>query len=232
MEINNETLGQTVEKAICDHCKLTSSSLDARSNTILYRRIEKLVEAALHELPPIVRHVGLERGSRGGQSKSAVDFIFANGQTLSVKTNLNKNSKVCPSECGQPGRDTFDLYFSHMYDKPVDYGKFKRLVIEKSHLMMPIYLDHLFDCDYLLWIYLGKVPGYRILRKIDIPKMQWLKNGFSFTKTLLTWNESCTVKYRGKSVGEFQAHQHRHNYKFRFNLKILCELLGLNRPVS
>jgi hypothetical protein len=147
-----------------------------------------------------------------------------------LKTNKT-NKKVCPSNCGQPGNETFDRYFRHLYDDPKDtitYQKFKKLCLEKSHLMMPIYVANTFECDYLLWLYFeDSRKEYRIFNKENIVHFQWNKADFSFTKDLQSWNESCTVKYRGVTLGEYQVHSRRNNYKFRFNFDNLCILLGL-----
>jgi len=227
MEINNESYGLTAEKIICDIYGLDSRYFIHRSVPQLEPILIPTVEQACKSLPRIIKHVGLEKGDRGGQSKSTVDFICDNNKTLSVKTTLNSNCKVCPSECGQSGRETFDRYFGHLYQGSIDYYKFKSLCLNKSHQMMPIYLSHLFDCDYLLWLYCGKTCGYRILRKKDIPSFTWSKNRFSFSRGINTWNESSTVYYDRISIGEYQVHNHRHCYKFRFNLKNLCNLFRI-----
>ena len=226
MEINNESLGQAAEKVICDMCGLDSGDLASRSVPELEEIVKPIVEGALKKLPRIIKHVGLERGERGGQSKSSIDFVCENKKTVSVKTNKT-SCKVCPSECGQPGQETFDHYFGHLYDGNINYDKFKAVCLNEPHQMMPIYLEHLFDCDYFVWIYTGRSVGYKIIKKENIPNFKWGKNRFSFSKQLDTWNESCTIYYDGKSLGEYQAHNHRNCYKFRFNLKNLCDVLNV-----
>lgn len=230
-EINNETLGQTAEKVICDLCGLDSSQLISRSNLYLEGRIQPIIRDALGKLPKIVKHVGLERGARGGQSKSTVDFVCANGETISLKTTKNASFKLCPSECGQPGADTFDKYFKHLYDNGrVDYQKFKQLVLSQVDKMIPIYLEHIFDCNYLLLVYIDSPgDGHYIFKKTDLPSFDWKIERFSFTADLSTWYESCTVKYDGVSIGEFQAHNHRNCYKFRFHILNLAKVLFRNQ---
>ena len=223
--LNNEILGMSAEKAICDLSGIDCFEIINRSDCALVEQPKPIIIRALDNLPKIKKYVGLERGERGGQSKSPIDFVLADEKTLSVKTNVRRTGKVCPSKCGQPGNETFDYYFGHLYGGDISYNKFKNVALENSHLMMPIYLDHLFDCDYLLWVYLEPSPGYRIISKSTLPEFQWDKESFSFTKDLLTWNESCTVKYNGQSIGEYQLHQHRNNYKFRFHLLKLFSIL-------
>jgi len=227
MEINNESLGQTVEKVICDISHLDTSGVRHRSIPELEIIVNPLLVLACKELPLIVKHVGLERGDRGGQSKSTIDFYCKNGETISVKSTKTSSHKVCPSECGQPGRETFDIYFGHLYQGKVDYNKFKQVCLSNSYQMIPIYLDHLFDCDYLLWVYFGNEMGCKIIKKKAIPLFKWDEKRFSFSKSMQSWNESCTVYYDSITIGEYQAHNHRNCYKFRFNLKNLCRVLGV-----
>ena len=86
------------------------------------------------------------------------------------------------------------------------------------------YLKYLFDCDYLLWIYIEKKEYmYKILSYDATYKFK--KDKFTFTKNLENWNESNTVKYYGITIGEFQVHNNRNCLKFRFDMKNLIELL-------
>ncbi|MBN1795842.1 MAG: hypothetical protein JW804_04150 [Sedimentisphaerales bacterium] len=230
MIINNESLGVTAEKVICDLCGIESSELIGRSIPELEGTIKPYIEEALKKLPLIVKYVGQERGGIGGQSKSPIDFYFEDGKSLSVKTNKT-GKKVCPSRCGQPGNETFDKYFRHLYDNPNDtitYDKFKKLALEKTHLMIPIYLENTFDCDYLLWLYYQpKRVEYKVIKKEDVSFFEWKKEKFTFTQTIESWNESCTVKYNGITLGEYQVHKHRKNFKFRFNFDKLGSFLGV-----
>jgi len=226
--VNNETLGIAAEKVICDLTGLASSSIAHRSNPKLEKRLRPIIQEALEELPNIIEYIGDHPGKRGGQSKSVIDFRCENGEVLSVKT--TKGSwKLCPSECGQPGAETFGVYFGHLYGGIINYDKAKKLVLTSIHEMIPIYLEHLFDNDYLLFIYMNRKSGFSIFEKEDIPDFRWEKHKFCFSQTQDSWNESCTIYYGNHSLGEFQLHQHRNCYKFRFNIKSLAEILGLDR---
>ena len=93
--------------------------------------------------------------------------------------------------------------------------------------IFPIYVNHLFDSDWLLWVYKVK-NGYehREISKDRIREYSWKKECFTFTKPSIDeWNESNTVKYNGISIGEFQVHKNRNCFKFRFNMKNLIEII-------
>ena len=94
-------------------------------------------------------------------------------------------------------------------------------------MYMPIYVEHLFDSDWLLWIYEVKDAfDYSAISKDDIKDFEWEFDKLTFTKkTIDEWNESNTVKYNGMSVGEFQVHNNRNCYKFRFNMPNLLRLI-------
>ena len=233
MTINNETLGQSAEKVICDLSKLDSSHLNDRSDEAYEEILTPLITKALNELPLVIRHTGLEEGKRGGHSKSVIDFYLRDEQTLSVKTNKNSNMKVCPSEVGQSSWSVLNKYFREILQindiKNLDKDNFKQIVFNSISLLMPIYLDHLLSCDYLLWIYQKKSKFYyKIIQKNNLSSFNWDARKFSFTKDINSWNESCTVKYNEISLGEFQLHGNRSpNKKFRFNMQNLCKILEI-----
>ena len=87
--------------------------------------------------------------------------------------------------------------------------------------IMPIYVNHLLDSDYLLWIRENsETYDYKIYKKDFAKNYTWEKNCFSFTRPSIDeWNESNTVKYKDISIGEFQVHKSRSCFKFRFNME-------------
>lgn len=232
IENNTETLGMTAENTICNWFDLERKEhMYSRSNPDLERVLTPVIEDVFKILPPAVEHSGSEKGDRGGKSKSSYDFILEGNKKLSVKTNYGK--KVCPPEVGQPSEKTFIHYFGNLMEEKFSEESFKRLVLKKVDEMIPIYLEHLLDSDYLLWIYKENDKfKFKILKSKDTTKIVWKREGFSFTRdTVESWNESTTVKYKGKSLGEFQVHKSRNSYKFRFNMKNLIEILekeGIN----
>ena len=105
----------------------------------------------------------------------------------------------------------------------------------RAHIadLLPLYWEHLFECDYYVHFY-NVVDGcdnptgrarYLVLK--DIPTSpRWDVTQITFTKTLEGWRESCTVKYMGTSIGEFQVHNNRDCLKFRFNIRGILYLLN------
>ncbi len=233
MSINNETLGLSAEKVICDLSGLDSSELNDRSDKTYEEILKPIIAKALKTLPPVIRHAGLEKGERGGQSKSSTDFFLNGEQTLSVKTNKNSNLKVCPSEVGQSSWDVLNKYFKEIIKinnfQSLNRNNFKQMVFNSINLLIPIYINHLISCDYLLWIYQKKSKFYyKIIQKNNLSSFFWDIKNFTFTKNINSWNESCTVKYNRISLGEFQLHNNRKpNKKFRFNMQNLCKILNL-----
>jgi hypothetical protein len=236
---NNETLGATTEYVICNYFKLEvppSANLALRADKALVKVITPTVISAFNELPKAITYVGAEGGSRQG-SKSSVDFILDGNKTLSLKTNTSKSNKVCPPEIGQPSFKTFDHYFadSGFYIPPINEQKFKEMVMQNPDFLFFEYIDKLFDCDELLWIY-GEnsaltsfnykvVSSNQIDSNLDVFR---IKDRYSFTRSLADWNESNTLKYNDVSIGEFQVHSARSSLKFRFNYFNLIEMLKLD----
>lgn len=108
------------------------------------------------------------------------------------------------------------------------------MVLENVEKMIPRYLQHLFDSDYLLRIYEDKdalLKGlspfqFEIFEKNLGKDFNWIKSKFSFSKiNIEEWNESNTVYYDGISLGEFQVHNNRNCFKFRFNFRNLIKII-------
>ena len=227
----NETFGISAEQAIAEMFGLAvPPNFAKRADSLLVQKVRKALaqSPAFQALPVPMGHSGSQAGQRGGASKSSVDFILHGGKTLSVKTNWG--GMVCPSEVGQPGTKTFLLYFGHLLSeaqrKAFGADAFKALVLGHCAALMPIYAQHLFDCDHLLWIKdrQGGALQVEVLDGERFNAFQWDSSKFAFSQTLESWNESCSVSYDGVPLGNFQAHRHRSSYKFRFNLANLIRL--------
>ena len=229
IKTTNETFGISAEAAICDAFGLPKpDSFQTRASKELVNKLIPVVKRAFKNIPDPIQHTGSMPGMRGEQSKCSYDFILEGNLTLSLKT--NKGKMVCPPEVGQPGAKTCLLYFQKLLElgtKTVDRDSFKKMVLNRIEEMMPIYVDHMFDSDWLMWIREEKERyTHQEINKTEIRNVEWRKDLFTFTKpTLEEWNESNTVKYDGVTIGEFQVHKNRDCYKFRFNLENLLKLV-------
>lgn len=233
LRITTETLGITAEKAICDLFGLkTPPEYQGRYSPTLLNEIKPTIAKAFKNLPKATRSTGAEQGKRGENSKCSYDFVLEGGKSLSVKTNTGK--MVCPPEVGQPGASTCYHYFKEYVDSDeMTNDAFKKMVMTRIADIMPIYVTHLFDSDFLLWVFKrGESFDFKIYDSNFARNAIWKKEHFQFTKPRLEeWNESNTVKYSGLSIGEFQVHRNRSCFKFRFNMENF-ESLVMNHSFS
>ena len=226
-KLTTETLGMTAEKVICDMFRLgCPDSFHSRYSIKLQAELTPVVAQAFTHLPRPVLHTGSEVGLRGSRSKCAYDFLLEGEKTLSLKTNTGK--MVCPPEVGQPGAGTCYLYFGHLTESDhIDELVFKQMVLSRISDMLPIYVSHLFDSDFILWIYKKNSEfTYEVFDSGFAASMTWDADEFSFTRpTLDDWNESNTLRYAGIPIGEFQVHRSRSCYKFRFHMENLKRVI-------
>lgn len=228
-----EIIGVSAEIAIAD-------SFDIPVNQI-YRDRGNIEIVEL--LSPYIRDIFIENGIPAplrlvAENLNDTDFILSDGRTLSVKSNKKDLGKVAPQIVGQP---TSKTYFEHFKDFfpfqiPEDYQSkakiFKEFTFHNIDKVINIYWKYLFHCDYMVYFFdvlnsagnISKKPNFIVMEKIKAPI--WDKNKFSFTQDLNTWNESNTLKYNNISIGEFQVHNHRDNFKFRFNMKNILKLIN------
>ena len=108
---------------------------------------------------------------------------------------------VCPPEVGQPGGKTCLAYFREFFPKglaEVTNDEFKKMVYNHIVDIMPIYVEHLFDSDWLLWIYLEKSKfTFRAISQSDIKNYKWEKE-----------NAERTLKNLIESREKSQSHTH------------------------
>lgn len=226
-KITTETLGITAEKTICDLYGLEyPKSFDDRFNEKMEKELVFPIKEAFDRLPKPIKHTGSEPGERGKESKCPYDFILDGNLKLSLKTNTGK--MVCPPEVGQPGAETCYSYFKDFISEDhIDSEIYKKMILGKISEVFPIFINHLFDSDFLLWVRKRNDNFiYSIYKKNYGDSFKWDKDKFSFTKTtVVEWNESNTLKYDGISIGEFQVHKTRDCFKFRFNLENFAKII-------
>lgn len=239
--MNNETIGISAEVAIADYFNVEIDQ-DYRERgddmviDMIYPEVENIFEE--YDIPSPIKHIA--------EKQNPVDFLLKGGSTLSVKTNQRYPGKVAPQIIGQPTSETFfEIMLSKMGYNIIselrNYGLsdtyqnrskiFKHFVFENIEKLLEIYWEHLFECDYLIYFYnilnvagdLTGNPRYKVLLPIEYPVFD--REYITFTQTEKSWKESCTIKYKGKAIGEFQVHNNRNCFKFRFNFKNLFEYI-------
>jgi hypothetical protein len=226
-----EQVGISAEVALAD---LAGVEIDpnyrARAREELVRHIRPAIASILHLVPTPISHIAADQ--------NPIDFILQGNQSLSVKSNMRAAGKVAPQNIGQPTSATFWSRLPHLVPEGVDilslsYAEssklFKQVAQSQTVSLLEEYWQNLFDCEYLVYIYdvlnrsngLTPVPTAKVFRKATSPN--WNESKITFTQSLTSWKESCTVKYDQHSIGEFQIHNNRNCFKFRFNLKGLIQ---------
>ena len=242
MAINNESIGISAEVAIAKSFGVVvNPHYEARSEravvNLLMKNNNVLKIFERENIPVPERHIA--------EGQNPVDFILQGGKTLSVKTNQEGLGKVAPQIIGQPTAETYFSYLEKRFngfslksaladENLTDTYKnrsyiFKKISMNNTVAVVNMYWENLFDCDYYLHLfnldnYSNPLNNYVVLEKEQPPA--WDNEGFSFTQSLRSWNESNTLKYHGISIGEFQVHRNRNCFKFRFNMKGIMELFS------
>ena len=225
-DYGTEQVGISAEIAIGD---LAGVPIDdfyrSRGRPELVQHMAPALASILRRIPRPTDHVA------GDQNP--VDFLLEGGKTLSIKSNMRAAGKIAPQKIGQPTSNTFWSLLPQLVPAGVDVNRFsyvesailfKEVALSKTEVLLTEYWKNLFDCDYLIYVCdvltaddrLTIVPTVRLYEKSESP--QWDKSKITFSRNLGDWNESCTVKYNHYSIGEFQIHNHRNCFKFRFNL--------------
>lgn len=239
---NNEEIGISAEIAIADIFNVDiSNAYRYRGNCNIINTLKPVANNIFHtsNIPRPIKHIA--------EGQNPIDFLLVNDKTLSVKTNQRAIGKVAPQRIGQPTAETFFEYLDDTFrfdihsalksngfaDTYANRAKiFKKFAMKYTTELLREYWSNLFDCDYLVFFYNILTPNKQINNHPDcmvftksINPINWDKSQISFTQTLNSWNESCTVKYYGISIGEFQVHTNRNCFKFRFNMSGILHLI-------
>ncbi len=238
--LNNEQIGVSAEIAIADIFDIPVN------NQYRNRGVKNITDA----IKPIVADIFNTNNipspiKHAAENQNTVDFILQNNKTLSVKTNKQKLGKAAPQKIGQASSNTWYAilaerlgiaYIPTAYPEKVKL--FKIIALTKIEELLGIYWEYMFDCDFLVHIFNvvdsednpTNDPKYIVIKKTSSPI--WDPAKISFTKTTVAeWNESNTVKYEydGVAIGEFQVHNNRDNFKFRFNMAGIYKLMSEGR---
>lgn len=225
---NNEQIGISVELAVASEYGLVvSDSYVERGVKDIVDVLKPFIRTAMRmrNVPTPVAHIA--------EGQNPVDFSLEEGKTLSAKSNMRAAGKVAPQNIGQPTSKSFWERLPMLAPSGVDVSKlsylqssllFKSVALSSTVELMNEYWKNLFSCDYILYVSdavnrdgsIYSNPTVKIFEKVAVPN--WVYSDFSFTQSLSSWKESCTVKYKGISIGEWQVHSNRDCFKFRFNI--------------
>jgi len=226
-----EQVGISAEIAVADLTGVeVEESYRRRGRPELVKHISPALVDTVKRIPKPTAHIAVDQ--------NPIDFMLEGDKTLSVKSNMRKAGKVPPQKIGQPTASTFwdllpKLIPAGSDPKTLSYVQsaklFKQVALTNTVTLLTEYWRNLFDCDYLIYVCnvldkdnkLTSSPIVRLYQKSHSPN--WDKSKITFTQNLASWNESCTVKYDGISIGEFQVHNNRNCFKFRFNMIVLIE---------
>lgn len=238
--LNNEQIGVSAEIAIADFFNITIN------NQYRGRGVKKITDTIKLIIPNIFNENNIPTPtSHAAEYQNSIDFVLEKNKTLSVKTNKQKLGKAAPQKIGQASSNTWYsilaerlgiAYIPTAYPEKVKL--FKIIALTRIEELLCIYWEYMFDCDFLIHIFnivdsddvTTNDPKYIVIKKTSSPI--WDPTKISFTKTTVAeWNESNTVKYEydGVAIGEFQVHNNRDNFKFRFNMAGIYKLMSEGR---
>lgn len=226
-----EQVGISAEVALADLTGVSiSEAYRTRSRDELVRHIKPSLSRLIKSIPKPIEHIA--------EDKSPVDFLLEGEKTLSVKSNMRKAGKVAPQNIGQPTAVTFWSRLPHLVPLGVEIGTlsyresagvFKQVAQDSIENLLVKYWENLFDCDYTVYVYnvvddqdrLTVEPFVILFNKTESP--DWQMGKVTFSRSVADWNESCTVRYNEVTIGEFQVHNNRNCFKFRFNISGLLD---------
>ena len=226
--LNNETIGVSAEKAICDLFNIPCGIEPRRLSNVI---VQKISDSGILE---ILKINNILPNKHIGDANGPIDFEVNKSETLSLKTLKKKDGKICP-QGGQPTYNSFDkkwgLTEQTKYLERIEANKVRcKFVQNNAGTFLNQMQSDTFCCNYLLLLTNCK----------KTPKAELLKNkNFDFTKfdsidfsrenyeerphsrkpgpaefySLVTG----TINGKEKKIGEFQIHfKSRKNIKFRF----------------
>lgn len=235
--MNNETFGMTFQLAICLHFKIVNDiSMSRIDEKLLKSFIEsKIITKIFKGKPkPIEYLTTSEKFTSPYIKRCPHNFLLENEQTFSVRTFKGSGKMFAPKVVGQAGNDTFNHFFGDLYSEAINRNNFKNFCLLKINEILPIVVDYALISDYNCWFYRKENTfSYEVLKRDDLPDLTYDFKDFSFTKpTKESWNESNTVKFKGKTVLELQLHNNRSGYKIRLHRENFPELLKKEKVIN
>lgn len=230
--MTNETFGITLQYAICVQYDLEHNLSIHRIDDKLFN--EFLAKDFIIKIFNDIKSIPIEFLSTSKKytsnhiTRCPHNFLLENGNTFSVRTFKGNGKMFAPKVVGQAGDETFNYIFGDLTDEVITRDNFKQFCITNISDILPILIDYSLISDYNCWLYTeAENYRYQILERADAPDFTFEKEDFTFSKVSVPlWNESNTVKYKGKTIAELQLHNNRPGYKMRLNREVLKELIN------
>jgi hypothetical protein len=223
-EKSTEIFGMSCEVALCEIFGIEHRIAPSRICRERVEQCKKVFQKSLGDHPKIAlkQHIG---------GKDKVDFMTHQDETVSLKSNYNGSTKICPQIIGQTTKKKFCSFFGF---EILSNDEIKEAIMNHIKTMILPYLKNLFCCKYLIWITLDKKNQYgcHLFQKEEmLEKFGNLDpRGFTWTRNLEKWNESNTLKWNNIPLAEFQIHSHRNSIKMRFDAKFFMKDLPKFTP--
>jgi len=237
--VNNETIGQCAEAALCNIYNITCYIDKKRIHPIIYSRLIKAFQTQ-----NIKDKLPFKIQSSCGYKNGSVDFILDNGETLSLKTLKFKDGKICPQKIGQSTLKSWDKFWDKNLEGKLEHNS-KRWEFIKSniHNYLNTMLKYTFCCDNLIIVSdCSNTHHFKLYNKNEVndKKKYFAQQTIHYSREEYEerwdvkrnkFNEmSSTLKIiindKMIKIGEFQFHKSsRKELKFRFFGSFLQQLL-------
>jgi hypothetical protein len=219
-KVVTEDLGKIFEMAICLLYNTPYDgkySYDIEDAYSLAYRIQNFTDIFKHPLMHVAK----------SGNKYDFNVVDIENLHLSAKT-TKKDGRVCPQVIGQPSKKKFCSYFG--LQQEITVADIKQYIVENYRDMLPIYFEHTFDCPIL---YYNKHKDICLFVE-TLSSIEWNLQTieFSHIKKGKPWNESSTISINGKTIGEFQIHNHRDGIKFRWAFENILSLFDSNFKIT
>jgi hypothetical protein len=235
--MNNETFGMTFQYAICVEYdienKISTERIDEKllSSFLESKIIRKIFRGKSKPFKSLYK---TKEFTSEFISRCPHSFLLENEETFSVKTFKGNGKMFAPKVVGQAGDNTFNHFFGHLNTTEINRTNFKEFCLKNISEILPIVVDYALVSDNNCWFYRkDDTFSYEIIKRADLPDLTFDKNNFTFSKSTVTeWNESNTVKYKGKTVMELQLHNNRSGYKIRLHRDNFPQLLKVEKIIN
>jgi len=221
----NEAFGVAVELAICRLAGIDEKNVDP-DRAAPYDPDDSVLAACLRNtfgdlLDELEEYIGPSNNALG-------DFRLRSGKYLSIKSHQLRGGKVCPNRSGQPSVTRWLEIFSIQYapNATADQISGIRATMRgQTAELLKIYCSDLFKTEYSLLVRV-EVDGYSAQLVDRQQPYDFEQKHITFSNEIVEF-KSLSVRYKGRSLGEFQLHSNRSSPKFRFKTSVILDLLRL-----